>query len=271
CSAHYYGIYCDQRCGACLNDAPCDKQTGECDVCEPGWKPTPLCDEEETSSSLVGPVVGAIVGGFAVLGIILLVPVILCLRRYRASRSAGRAQGPVDIQLSGCDDKQFMGDSSRTTAEEADSQPGAGPDYENIEGGNTYESLQPVDQDETSVYTQPNFERDSSKDKAVHYVNVEHRNGSDSVVLVESDHNYRHKQGTALQPVRPHVTSTELNAGLKPGILVGPRRLVFLDDVVQVAVGGLSNREIIAAVFLETFWTRGAVNVRPKQSQQMDI
>ncbi|XP_010640460.1 scavenger receptor class F member 1 isoform X2 [Fukomys damarensis] len=42
CTPGYYGMRCLQRCGHCKENAPCSKDLGHCESCEPGWNGT-LC------------------------------------------------------------------------------------------------------------------------------------------------------------------------------------------------------------------------------------
>jgi hypothetical protein len=46
CANGTYGLGCNGTCGKCKDGAVCDKVTGNCDKCEPGWY-QPLCQQGE--------------------------------------------------------------------------------------------------------------------------------------------------------------------------------------------------------------------------------
>ena len=51
CKNGTYGVQCRNECsGNCLNNEPCNKITGNCETCLPGWK-EPLCNESESKKN----------------------------------------------------------------------------------------------------------------------------------------------------------------------------------------------------------------------------
>ncbi|XP_070191675.1 scavenger receptor class F member 1-like [Littorina saxatilis] len=69
--------HCTECSGRCHNNTPCNKTTGDCDRCPPGWE-GPRCFKgvsEGEAEKLTGPVVGAITG----VGLLLVVSLLVFL------------------------------------------------------------------------------------------------------------------------------------------------------------------------------------------------
>ena len=52
CNDSFYGQDCKKTCGHCADDEVCNKTTGNCSTCTPGWT-LPLCKESKDISVIL--------------------------------------------------------------------------------------------------------------------------------------------------------------------------------------------------------------------------
>lgn len=182
CDDGYFGPSCS-KCGHCTGGSACDKVTGQCPrECQAGGQGTQCNVSTENRDNLptkpeistdVGPLVGAVVGGFALLALVVVVSVTIYLKRKRTRRSSTSDQSEllhgntprVAPQLNKENDPIENPDEPRSPKDE-------GSNYDEIiERRNFYDSLQPLDQrpNERPVYTSPVFKNASATAGAPDY------------------------------------------------------------------------------------------------------
>lgn len=196
CDDGYFGPSCT-KCGHCTGGSACDQVTGQCPRnCQAGGQGTECNVSTENRDNLptkpeistnVGPLVGAVVGGFALLALVVVVSVTIYLKRKRTRRSSTGDQSEL-----------LHGNTSRVAPQlnkENDPMENPGGPHSPEDGGsnydeiierrNFYDSLQPLDQrDERSVYTSPVFKNASATAGPLDYSasgSMEGRNPYDSL------------------------------------------------------------------------------------------
>ncbi|KAL8592911.1 hypothetical protein ACOMHN_050738 [Nucella lapillus] len=110
CDDGFYGD-CAKECGRCLKDLPCNKSSGHCDGCSPGY-PLPLCKDsnrDQDNSTDADPFSGSSLSstGFAIgmsfIGMFLLLTIVtvaILVRRFRSNKKEKYDRQNVRIRLS---------------------------------------------------------------------------------------------------------------------------------------------------------------------------
>ena len=52
CKGRRYGPDCNETCGQCADDEECNKTTGHCTACKPGWT-LPRCQERKSKEVFI--------------------------------------------------------------------------------------------------------------------------------------------------------------------------------------------------------------------------
>ncbi|XP_070184033.1 uncharacterized protein [Littorina saxatilis] len=148
CEGNTYGKDCKEECGLCSNLKPCNVFNGTCEACYKELT-LPMCkDHSETSDagSLAGPIAGAVVGGFCLLGLSVLV-VGLCLSRAWSARSAEQVQSTTATNH----EEQPSVEMTTSTETNVDVTVGERGDYDSLQYGT----------DDRSPYDTPVFAKQS--------------------------------------------------------------------------------------------------------------
>ncbi|KAK7503373.1 hypothetical protein BaRGS_00005294 [Batillaria attramentaria] len=215
CTGNTYGEGCSKTCGSCFSGAACNTVTGECPGgCASGYAGS-LCsetaapgatDENRGSEALIGPIVGAIIGGMVFIGISIMVgwwqiqtPLSITLtrssfflsnswiRRRHQLSTKDRSGGNVDVEMKPANFPEASADepkqSDANTDEAAYSEIMDTPnvvlvdvtqkdDDDTSESGHYYSPLDGP-RGERSVYTKPVFKDVPAASDNQDYANAE--------------------------------------------------------------------------------------------------